>query len=500
MAHVLMLLGNIFKVNGGLTHAVYRRANALVAAGFDVTIFTSQFHRDFHGLLAEHRRTGTLDPRVAVRNLYEDLEASEELQGSPALEHGYTAFTDPKNPLARRVFNERGEYVAFELREPSGELDFIDRFEAPWVRVAKEIFDSRGQLRKVLYMDRAANVPDFAVTYKANGKAQVSSRLRNGQPISYFSHFDGKEFRSEAGVIVAWMNRCIGAQKNLVVLAEKREMLVPLLDVGGDDAKHVLCLHSSHLDAPYDDPAVVSSSMKAALSALTEKKVEKVVVLTAAQAEDIATLLGDSSLVANIPHYQVAVESRPEDEARNARRVVSLARYHPVKNLTEAIHVIDIVRRSVPDVIYEVYGYGPEKLALQELVVELGLQRNVTLNDHVEDTQMVLKSARVMLSTSHQEGQGLSQIEALAAGTPVVSYDTPYGARENIRDGVDGFVVTYGEGRVEAAAAAVVWLLQDDRLHRSLSESAKEVTSRFSQDDFARSWTSLISELVGTTG
>lgn len=488
-----MLLGNIFRVNGGMAHAVYRRANALVSAGMEVTLFTFHYHRDFHGLLYEYRSEGVLDPRVEVLNLFERAGNDDEQVRYRAPVEGETAFPDKNDRLARRVFNRLGEYVAYEARDSTGVLKFVDRFEAPWVRVSKEIYDAKGRLRRVLYMEKASNSPDFSVTFNADGRPQVSSKLTKGKPRSFFSHFDQIEYPTELDVVIAWMKRCLGDRQALVVLSEKREMIVPLLAVGGERSKHVLCLHSSHLDAPYNDPSVVSPSMTPAINALRDGEIDKIVILTEAQARHMERLVGDSSKVSYLPHFQQ--ESVSEDVVRNPRRVVSLARYHHVKNLPEAVRVIDLVRKEVPDVVYEVYGYGEEKASLQALVEELGLEQHVFLHDHSDETTRILKSARMLLMTSKQEGQPLSQMEALAEGTPVVSYDTPYGASENIRDGVDGFVVTYGSGRVEAAAAAVVRLLQDDALFERFSDAARQVSQRFSQERFAQEWTELIAGL-----
>ena len=83
-----------------------------------------------------------------------------------------------------------------------------------------------------------------------------------------------------------------------------------------------------------------------------------------------------------------------------------------------------------------------------------------------------LWNASAFLMTSEYEGYPLSTLEAMSQGCPVVSYDIRYGPREQIADGVDGFVVP--EGDEAALAERVVELLRSPELVRRMSAAARE--------------------------
>ncbi|MEM7427493.1 MAG: glycosyltransferase [Pseudomonadota bacterium] len=95
------------------------------------------------------------------------------------------------------------------------------------------------------------------------------------------------------------------------------------------------------------------------------------------------------------------------------------------------------------------------------------------------DLSRIISSAQAMLQTQNwEEALGLSTIEAIATGTPVVAYDR--GAnREIVRDGVNGFVVEHGN--VAAAAEAV---RQAGGISRQ--EILADFDLRFSLRSFAR--------------
>ena len=73
--------------------------------------------------------------------------------------------------------------------------------------------------------------------------------------------------------------------------------------------------------------------------------------------------------------------------------------------------------------------------------------------------------------TSAFEGYPLSTLESMSRGCPVVSYDIKYGPREQITDGVDGFLVPAGDTAL--LAQRVIELLQSPELVRRMSAAAR---------------------------
>ena len=88
--------------------------------------------------------------------------------------------------------------------------------------------------------------------------------------------------------------------------------------------------------------------------------------------------------------------------------------------------------------------------------------------------------------TSEYEGYPLSTLEAMSQGCPVVSYDVRYGPREQITDGVDGFVVP--EGDQARLAERVVELLRSPELVARMSAAARETVARYGPAEFVERW------------
>ena len=85
------------------------------------------------------------------------------------------------------------------------------------------------------------------------------------------------------------------------------------------------------------------------------------------------------------------------------------------------------------------------------------------------------------MTASVTETQGLTVLEAMASGLPVVARQDP-SFSSMIRDGVDGFLFS----SQEELTAALVRLLSDETIARTLVEGAGEKVRAFSAEAFGK--------------
>ncbi|MGF6771227.1 glycosyltransferase involved in cell wall biosynthesis [Paraburkholderia sp. GAS199] len=96
--------------------------------------------------------------------------------------------------------------------------------------------------------------------------------------------------------------------------------------------------------------------------------------------------------------------------------------------LEDLIDAIAIVKPMLPDVLLTIAGKGPLEEQLQARIVARGLEQHVRLAGYVPDAQLPLwyrAADMTVVPTVSLEGFGLTTIESLAAGTPVLV--TPVG-------------------------------------------------------------------------
>ncbi len=140
--------------------------------------------------------------------------------------------------------------------------------------------------------------------------------------------------------------------------------------------------------------------------------------------------------------------------------------------------------RSLPNVRFLVIGEGPEGESLARLAKELGVDDRVEFLGERTDAEVAihLQAADIFVLPSHlpSEAFGLSQVEAMASGTPVVSTDLPTGVPYVNRHGETGLVVPPGDD--EALADAIRLLLDDPNRRFQMGENAL----RRAHEEFSR--------------
>jgi glycosyltransferase involved in cell wall biosynthesis len=100
-------------------------------------------------------------------------------------------------------------------------------------------------------------------------------------------------------------------------------------------------------------------------------------------------------------------------------------------------------------------GKGRLLPAHRELIEDLKLTQRIDVRTDVPEKDLVAlyQAASVFVQTSHEEGLGLSVLEAMACGLPVVATDTA-GSRETVVDGVTGWRVPQGSDEDVSAEVA----------------------------------------------
>lgn len=120
-----------------------------------------------------------------------------------------------------------------------------------------------------------------------------------------------------------------------------------------------------------------------------------------------------------------------------------VANLRPVKGIDVFLRAAVVISQSYPDARFLIVGEGTERVALEKLAVELGLEEQVLFLGRREDVADILKLFNVAVLSSHSESFSNAIIEYLTARLPVVCTDVG-GVREAVKDGVNGFVVPIG--------------------------------------------------------
>jgi len=186
--------------------------------------------------------------------------------------------------------------------------------------------------------------------------------------------------------------------------------------------------------------------------------------------------LGDFHDKCHVVPMGIEVEAfraeRPEEvrkihEKYGARLIVAVGRLVPYKGfafLVEAMKDVDATLLLI--------GTGPLQADLESTIDRLGMGEKIHLLGHVEDTLPYYNAAEMLVlpSITRAEAFGLVQVEAMAAGIPVVNTMIESGVPEVSLDGVTGITVPPMDSK--ALARAVRMLLENDEMRAKYGRAA----------------------------
>ena len=175
--------------------------------------------------------------------------------------------------------------------------------------------------------------------------------------------------------------------------------------------------------------------------------------------------------------------------------LMHVSNFRTVKRVRDVIRIYAEVNRQLPSVLVMI-GDGPDRPAAEEEARTLGVEENVSFLGKLDQIAPLLAAADLFLLPSQSESFGLSALEALASGVPVVGTDGG-GLPEVVRDGETGFLC--GVGDVAGMAAASLEILRDKKRWAEMSRrAAEDARERFSRDAIVTKYESLYRQSLPT--
>ncbi|RVU25136.1 glycosyltransferase family 4 protein [Streptomyces antnestii] len=178
--------------------------------------------------------------------------------------------------------------------------------------------------------------------------------------------------------------------------------------------------------------------------------------------------------------------------------VVAAGRLAPVKRYDLLVRAFDQVRAERPDWRLRIYGSGKQKDKLRALIDELGLYNHVFLMGPAHPIEPEWAKGSIAAVTSSLESFGMTIVEAMRCGLPVVATDCPHGPGEIIDNGVDGRLVEVGN--VEAISGGLLELINNDALRARMASAALKDSERFDPARIAERYESLFGSLTARHG
>lgn len=181
-------------------------------------------------------------------------------------------------------------------------------------------------------------------------------------------------------------------------------------------------------------------------------------------------------------------ELKKPDRERRKHALISAGRLAPEKRMDQVIKAAAEAKKDIPDLSLDIYGEGRERENLQELIDTLGCGDCVRLCGFRKLGELY-KEYDAYISASYVETLGVTLLEAVGSGLPVVSYDMRYGAQMFVDEGENGYKVPWEN--VEELARAIVRLFTEADLE-AFRKHSYEKAETYLMKEVAERWKNLL--------
>jgi N-acetyl-alpha-D-glucosaminyl L-malate synthase BshA len=138
-----------------------------------------------------------------------------------------------------------------------------------------------------------------------------------------------------------------------------------------------------------------------------------------------------------------------------------VSNFRAVKRVADVVSIFDRVRKQIPSKLLMI-GDGPDRLKVEEQARTLGIYDEIRFLGKQEQISEILSITDLFLLPSETESFGLSALEAMACGVPVISTNAGGLPEINVQ-GKTGFLSNVGDV-VEMSKNAIHILSDNDRL------------------------------------
>ena len=171
------------------------------------------------------------------------------------------------------------------------------------------------------------------------------------------------------------------------------------------------------------------------------RRCAKMVVLTESDARCWRQHFDNVCVIPNpVTIYPDVVDDIPKDNGR----IIFVGRFNYEKRIDRLVMAFSMIADRYPMWHVDIFGEGNEKQNLLRLIKKMNLDNRVIIHEPTREIYDEYKRSEMLVLCSEHEARPLVLVEAMSCGIPCVSLDCPYGPREIITDGVDGYLVPLG--------------------------------------------------------
>lgn len=434
-------------------------------------IFTDFFSQD--NIIDMARNIGFLDEQVVwLYMAFTDQKPSPTTFTQEDLKAQFTreiTNTDYEDRLIRFYFGERDFATAYYCRNDRSYIHRIE-FVSNGNLVRKDFYNNGKTLTFTEFYapkDNAAKLYKRTF-YNTDGSVAYDEITDGNAP---FFRFPGKNLYSKEELVEYFVEQLELTEKDVVIL-DRSTGIGPSIFRQVKPAKLAVVVHAEHFSANSTNAQNVLWNNYYDFQFTNADSVDAFIVATETQkailAEQFATYKNLTPNIVSIPVGSLDSLKKPMSN-RIPYSVMTASRLATEKHVDWLVQAVIEARKEIPELNFDIYGSGSEDKKLRQIIEDNQASGYIQLLGHQDLTDTYMHH-QVYLSASKSEGFGLTLMEAVGSGLPLIGFDVRYGNQNFIREGKNGYLVPINDFDT------------DHDIVRHLSDKIKEIFTKADLD------------------
>ncbi|MCI9277850.1 MAG: accessory Sec system glycosyltransferase GtfA [Lachnospiraceae bacterium] len=289
--------------------------------------------------------------------------------------------------------------------------------------------------------------------------------------------------------LVGYLVSRLGLTKKDVVLVDRTTGIGQAILKNAGSAKVGIVIHADHFSQGGTDEEAVLWNNYYEYAFSQWKHIKFYVASTDVQnrllKQQFKKYMGISPKIVTIPVGSLE-ELKVPDTARRRHSLITASRLASEKHVDWIIDAVVAAREKVSDISLDIYGKGGEEEKLKAQIGRLHCEDYVRLCGQ-QNLQEVYQKYEAYVSGSTSEGFGLTLMEAVGSGLPIIGFDVRYGNPNFIDDAENGYLIPVHDKmekqeRVQKLAACIVRLFTEADLESFHAHSYEKAQGYLTQE------------------
>ncbi|MFW2066475.1 glycosyltransferase [Acinetobacter johnsonii] len=178
-----------------------------------------------------------------------------------------------------------------------------------------------------------------------------------------------------------------------------------------------------------------------------------------------------------------------KSEENRKKYIIFVGRFSEEKQPLEALKIYNLSKLWEKDIKFRIFGYGNLHADILNFISTNSLESYVEVITDEIDPENIYKDAYALLMTSKVEGFGMVLLESISRNIPCIAYNVPYGPENIIVNGVNGYLLSFGDLHGGAE------LLKNHSLIKMHDCNIKSTLTSFSKEIIVQKWLKVLNDV-----